>query len=816
MLSRRLIRSHGLIANAVRPRAQVRSLSTLKNGRSLSQFTAKVDSFRRKHTLLLLVTGGVIGAGAMLTLTFVYVFDDPKAIERIIVTRTAQAFSKALTFEARMKIYFSLPDVSLPDPSLQDFLQLLGDEKQDSSSQDVVEQWMERVNDLLNEAGSLFILMAKSLMRRELVQEAQQIDNFEERLKSIRELLPASSIERDTLVADQLEQRLKEEGWLEASHLEANPPSANPPSSCDTLTKLLIFCVAFYPGPVSHLLMFLDSNQDALENRPPFTTRLARRYSSIIHGRRNKSIGSEAELDQREQDEKLEEVFSELRHIHQDLVAHPRLKDFVLQESLTMTIDTLEKLQVRTPYEAYVRAIDKDLLGPLRRDARVTEDILDQVKQIFLAAPPAIQARILLTALRHPYAKKSDVTPQEQATVVRDLLSAGGVVAVKLAQMLAEDPKIPDNYRSLLGSLRDDNSPMPIAEFWNAIPTTIRKSIVSLGPCLGVGSVKQVHKARFDDGRELAVCVLRKDVENEALASLNALEASEELGVVAKRLGRLVYQEFNLFAEGEAVGDFQATRIGRHPKFRVVSIAHNSPKCLVEEIATGPTPAKALRGETEYDVVQIKHLLTEYHRAVFSAFVEDGLIHSDIHLGNAIVERRKPADADDDGLGLVLFDVGQWERISPSDTKALLWVLASISSPERRKSLREAALTSLQAVCQHSNPDHLVPPHQDKELRDLIELSYSEAISPFEDGTVPDQRQAYMLFLRACERNGVSLPKGAFAVAKMIDGIISQRQQFRLRDVAEESMEAFLRKHMSWWEASSVLKGSIATSLRMN
>jgi predicted unusual protein kinase regulating ubiquinone biosynthesis (AarF/ABC1/UbiB family) len=42
-----------------------------------------------------------------------------------------------------------------------------------------------------------------------------------------------------------------------------------------------------------------------------------------------------------------------------------------------------------------------------------------------------------------------------QATVVRDLLSAGGVVAVKLGQMLAEDPNVPADYRRLLGSLRD-------------------------------------------------------------------------------------------------------------------------------------------------------------------------------------------------------------------------------------------------------------------------------------------------------------------------------------------------------------------------
>jgi hypothetical protein len=37
------------------------------------------------------------------------------------------------------------------------------------------------------------------------------------------------------------------------------------------------------------------------------------------------------------------------------------------------------------------------------------------------------------------------------AEIVRDLLAAGGVVAVKLAQMIAEDPKVGVEYRQLLG-----------------------------------------------------------------------------------------------------------------------------------------------------------------------------------------------------------------------------------------------------------------------------------------------------------------------------------------------------------------------------
>ena len=104
------------------------------------------------------------------------------------------------------------------------------------------------------------------------------------------------------------------------------------------------------------------------------------------------------------------------------------------------------------------RAIEADLLGPLRRDAQIPEEILVQVKQVFLALPSRIQARILLTAIQHPAARTSwadetngasdnksngtDVGGEGTAEMVRDLLSAGGVVAVKLAQVIAEDPRV--------------------------------------------------------------------------------------------------------------------------------------------------------------------------------------------------------------------------------------------------------------------------------------------------------------------------------------------------------------------------------------
>lgn len=84
-------------------------------------------------------------------------------------------------------------------------------------------------------------------------------------------------------------------------------------------------------------------------------------------------------------------------------------------------------------------------------------------------------------------------------------------------------------------------------------------------------------------------------VEDEALSSLQALMLSSELSSIASRLARVVYGEFSLFMEGEALKDMSKTPIGRHPNIELVRVKHNSPRCLVETVGRGPTASKVLK-----------------------------------------------------------------------------------------------------------------------------------------------------------------------------------------------------------------------------
>ena len=85
-------------------------------------------------------------------------------------------------------------------------------------------------------------------------------------------------------------------------------------------------------------------------------------------------------------------------------------------------------------------------------------------------------------------------------------------------------------------------------------------------------------------------------------------------------------------------------------------------------------------------------------------------------------------------------------------------------------------------------------------LMQRLEDAFAEAVAPFPDGSVPRDKLAYMLFLRAAERRRVLMPKGSFAVAKLLDGVTSQQKSFGLPPVMSESVEAFLRKNITYIE----------------
>ena len=68
----------------------------------------------------------------------------------------------------------------------------------------------------------------------------------------------------------------------------------------------------------------------------------------------------------------------------------------------------------------------------------------------------------------------------------------------------------------------------------------------------------------------------------------------------------------------------------------------------------------------------------------------------------------------------------------------------------------------------------------------------------------------YRLFLRAAERRGISLPKAAFPVAKMIDAMLVQQNDFDLPAVVDLSIESHLWSQLTWRDGAELLAMKVA------
>lgn len=245
-----------------------------------------------------------------------------------------------------------------------------------------------------------------------------------------------------------------------------------------------------------------------------------------------------------------------------------------------------------------------------------------------------------------------------------------------------------------------------------------------------------------------------------------------------------------------------------------------------------------LISETErQDIQRIREILEAYHFAVFSAFIKNGLVHSDIHLGNAFVakekqegEMLKPDDRSDrsdgsvdsktsDVSGFVLFDVGQFDRVDRTDAKALLWTLAAINSEKTRKLLKTVALHQLVSVSSLSKQaieeglrnygksprsSTLSETETQRILYRKLEEAFEESIQPNAEGIIPERKTVYILLLRNSEKRGVVLPKGAFSVAKMVDCVTSQMDQYELYNVSDDAITQFLLRNLTFKEIARI------------
>jgi predicted unusual protein kinase regulating ubiquinone biosynthesis (AarF/ABC1/UbiB family) len=238
-----------------------------------------------------------------------------------------------------------------------------------------------------------------------------------------------------------------------------------------------------------------------------------------------------------------------------------------------------------------------------------------------------------------------------------------------LESALPEEVAAP--YRAHLTRLQDSAPPMSASTVHSVLGRELgrswRKKLVEFddNPA-AAASIGQVHRGRWQDGREVAVKVQYPGAEEALTSDL------KQLGRLARTFGSVVpgidikplieelqarvAEELDYELEADAQRQFAAEFEG-DPEFLVPHVVDGSPRVLVSEWLE--SPASLARMIAEGTQEQRDHYGELYVRFLFSGPARTGMLHADPHPGNYRI-----LPAADGGLGrLGVLDFGAVARL---------------------------------------------------------------------------------------------------------------------------------------------------------
>src|SRR4051812_27633774 len=263
------------------------------------------------------------------------------------------------------------------------------------------------------------------------------------------------------------------------------------------------------------------------------------------------------------------------------------------------------------------------------------------------------RARGLKKMLGRSLLRRRNPTPR--AVRLRRALEALGPIFVKFGQVLStRRDLLPLDIADELAKLQDQVPPFASDLAVREIEKSLGKKIDAVFSAfdekpVASASIAQVHLARLHDGREVAVKVLRPNVEREIAKDLALLEAAaalaERLWAEGRRLKpREVVAEFERHLEEEldllreAANASQLARNFAASPLLVVPKIHwdlCSQRVMVMERMHGtPISQKKILLEKGVDVPALARAGVEIF---FAQVFRDGFFHADMHPGNILV-----------------------------------------------------------------------------------------------------------------------------------------------------------------------------------
>jgi ubiquinone biosynthesis protein len=292
----------------------------------------------------------------------------------------------------------------------------------------------------------------------------------------------------------------------------------------------------------------------------------------------------------------------------------------------------------------------------------------------------------------------------------RLLLSLGGIF-IKAGQLISILSNfLPDYFRKELEDLQDKIPPRPLSEIYERIQKELGKDpsllFAEFDPNpIASASLAQVHLARLQDGRQVAVKVQYMDIEANTKQDLQTIKQLlsfygfflriKGLGFLHSQFSQMIHEELDFRLEAQHIETIAANFTG-NPQVFFPKVIHelSTERVLTTEFMQG-VKISDLENLAEQNIDRqalAERVLTAYCQMIFS----DGIYHADPHPGNILVQP--------DG-SIVFVDFGAVASLSAEMKKGILQFFEGVL--KRDNDQISAALQQMGLIALHDDTRHV-------------------------------------------------------------------------------------------------------------